>query len=77
MQQAHAQVDNKLGASQGANEAGKLARVLGHPPGFRRPRASATPAMPSFADRWSWFNDPRFNGSFPSRVLQFLYLGDL
>lgn len=77
MQQAHAQVDHKPGATQGANEAGKLANVLGYPPGFRRPRASTMPMMSTFADHQSWFNDPRFNGSFPSRVLQFLYLGDL
>jgi dual specificity MAP kinase phosphatase len=34
--------------------------------------------LPSlFEDHQSWFNDPRFDGSFPSRVLPFLYLGNL
>jgi dual specificity MAP kinase phosphatase len=48
-----------------------------YPEGFRRPRARTMPMMPAFTDHQSWFNDPRFNGSFPSRVLPFLYLGDL
>jgi dual specificity MAP kinase phosphatase len=48
-----------------------------YPNGFRRPRASTLPMMPAFADHQLWLNDPRFNGSFPSRVLPFLYLGDL
>ncbi|KAH7926072.1 hypothetical protein BV22DRAFT_1063654 [Leucogyrophana mollusca] len=40
-----------------------------------RPRAST---MPTFiADHQTWFNDARFDGSFPSRVLPFLYLGNL
>jgi len=73
MQQAQTQVDNKLSAG----EAGKTASVLGYPPGFRRQRASTMPMMSTFGDHQSWFNDPRFNGSFPSRVLPFLYLGDL
>ena len=51
--------------------------VLGYSPGYRRQRASTMPMMSTFADHQSWFNDPRFNGSFPSRVLSFLYLGDL
>ena len=43
-----------------------------------RPRASTSPWLPSlFGDHQSWFNDPRFDGSFPSRVLPFLYLGNL
>ncbi|KZV94697.1 hypothetical protein EXIGLDRAFT_736446 [Exidia glandulosa HHB12029] len=42
---------------------------------MRRTRAS-TSAVP-FAGHHSWFNDPRFDGSFPSRVLPFLYLGNL
>jgi dual specificity MAP kinase phosphatase len=43
-----------------------------------RPRASTSPWLPSlFADHQMWFNDPRFDGSFPSRVLPFLYLGNL
>ncbi|KAH7913498.1 hypothetical protein BJ138DRAFT_1134002 [Hygrophoropsis aurantiaca] len=45
-----------------------------HPP-LRRPRAST---MPTFiSDHQTWFNDARFDGSFPSRVLPFLYLGNL
>jgi dual specificity MAP kinase phosphatase len=28
-------------------------------------------------DHQTWFSDPRFDGSFPSRVLPFLYLGNL
>ncbi|KAE9399440.1 hypothetical protein BT96DRAFT_965626 [Gymnopus androsaceus JB14] len=50
----------------------------------RRPRASTSPWLPSlsgpgfgFGDHQSWFNDARFDGSFPSRVLPFLYLGNL
>jgi dual specificity MAP kinase phosphatase len=44
----------------------------------RRPRASTSPWLPSvFGDHQSWFADPRFDGSFPSRVLPFLYLGNL
>ncbi|KAF8626937.1 hypothetical protein AX17_006437 [Amanita inopinata Kibby_2008] len=43
-----------------------------------RPRANTSPWLPSFIrDHQSWFNDPRFDGSFPSRVLPFLYLGNL
>jgi dual specificity MAP kinase phosphatase len=43
-----------------------------------RPRASTSPWLPSlFKDHQAWFNDPRFDGSFPSRVLPFLYLGNL
>lgn len=75
MQQAQTQVDNKL--SKDSGEAVKTAHVLGYPPGFRRQRASTMPMMSTFGDHQSWFNDPRFNGSFPSRVLSFLYLGDL
>ncbi|KAH6913455.1 hypothetical protein BKA70DRAFT_1421722 [Coprinopsis sp. MPI-PUGE-AT-0042] len=44
-----------------------------------RPRANTSPWLPSAngGDHLSWFNDPRFDGSFPSRVLPFLYLGNL
>ncbi|KAG6906744.1 hypothetical protein DXG01_012296 [Tephrocybe rancida] len=43
-----------------------------------RPRANTSPWLPSSSgDHQSWFNDPRFDGSFPSRVLPFLYLGNL
>ncbi|TFK49728.1 hypothetical protein OE88DRAFT_1755506 [Heliocybe sulcata] len=44
----------------------------------RRPRASTSPALPTFVpSHETWFSDPRFDGSFPSRVLPFLYLGNL
>lgn len=44
----------------------------------RRPRASTLPPpLSSPSDHQVWFNDPRFDGSFPSRVLPFLYLGNL
>lgn len=45
----------------------------------RRPRAFTVPApeRPLWGDHQTWFNDPRFDGSFPSRVLPFLYLGNL
>jgi dual specificity MAP kinase phosphatase len=44
-----------------------------------RPRAKTSPWLStSFGgDHQTWFNDPRFDGSFPSRVLPFLYLGNL
>lgn len=76
MQQAQAQ-NEKPRVGQDANEFGKTTSVLGYSPGYRRQRASTMPMMPTFTDHQSWFNDPRFNGSFPSRVLPFLYLGDL
>src|SRR5258708_2188736 len=44
----------------------------------RRARACTSPMLPSHvADHQVWFDDPRFDGSFPSRVLPFLYLGNL
>ncbi|KAK0485049.1 hypothetical protein IW261DRAFT_1460251 [Armillaria novae-zelandiae] len=44
----------------------------------RRPRASTLPASSMLGwDHQTWFDDPRFDGSFPSRVLPFLYLGNL
>lgn len=51
----------------------------GRQTGVKRPRANTSPWLPSFhgGDHHSWFNDPRFDGSFPSRVLPFLYLGNL
>lgn len=43
-----------------------------------RPRASTLPPMSTVvSDHQTWFDDPRFDGSFPSRVLPFLYLGNL
>lgn len=44
---------------------------------IRRARASTSPMLPSFVDHEAWFNDSKFDGSFPSRVLPFLYLGNL
>lgn len=45
---------------------------------MRRPRASTLPPpLAAVGDHQLWFNDPRFDGSFPSRVLPFLYLGNL
>ncbi|KIK95225.1 hypothetical protein PAXRUDRAFT_827227 [Paxillus rubicundulus Ve08.2h10] len=41
----------------------------------KRPRASTLPTF--ISDHHSWFDDARFDGSFPSRVLPFLYLGNL
>jgi len=43
----------------------------------RRPRAQTSPLLPPHIDHQTWFSDPRFDGSFPSRVLPFLYLGNL
>ena len=37
----------------------------------RRPRANTLPPISSPCDHQLWFNDPRFDGSFPSRVLPF------
>lgn len=45
--------------------------------GARRPRSQTSPNLPPHVDHQTWFNDPRFDGSFPSRVLPFLYLGNL
>ncbi|CAE6457060.1 unnamed protein product [Rhizoctonia solani] len=42
-----------------------------------RARASTSPLLPAIVDHQTWFNDGRFDGSFPSRVLPFLYLGNL
>ncbi|TBU24429.1 hypothetical protein BD311DRAFT_671810 [Dichomitus squalens] len=44
-----------------------------------RPRSKTMPPqrIPPWRDHQVWFNDPRFDGSFPSRVLPFLYLGNL
>lgn len=41
----------------------------------RRPRANTLPSF--ISDHQTWFDDTRFDGSFPSRVLPFLYLGNL
>ncbi|KAI0822574.1 hypothetical protein BC628DRAFT_1421759 [Trametes gibbosa] len=49
------------------------------PPAPGRPRAHTMPPtrVPPWRNHQAWFNDPRFDGSFPSRVLPFLYLGNL
>lgn len=50
------------------------------PPQVRATRARALTSpvsLPSHVDHSAWFMDPRFDGSFPSRVLPFLYLGNL
>jgi dual specificity MAP kinase phosphatase len=52
------------------------AKVAGGAPRGRA-RASTSPMPQVWADHWAWFSDPRFDGSFPSRVLPFLYLGNL
>ncbi|KAI6025834.1 hypothetical protein F5J12DRAFT_903944 [Pisolithus orientalis] len=55
--------------------AGSEMRPAVQPRTLRRPRASTLPAF--IPDHQSWFDDARFDGSFPSRVLPFLYLGNL
>ncbi|KZT42199.1 hypothetical protein SISSUDRAFT_980478 [Sistotremastrum suecicum HHB10207 ss-3] len=42
-----------------------------------RNHSSSLPVLPHGADHYSWMNNPRFDGSLPSRVLPFLYLGNL
>ncbi|THG96393.1 hypothetical protein EW026_g5436 [Hermanssonia centrifuga] len=44
---------------------------------IKRRRATTLPQLSTPSDHQIWFNDPRFDGSFPSRVLPFLYLGNL
>lgn len=47
-------------------------------PPVQRARALTSPvSLPSHVDHSAWFMDPRFDGSFPSRVLPHLYLGNL
>lgn len=47
-------------------------------PPVQRARALTSPvSLPSHIDHSAWFMDPRFDGSFPSRVLPHLYLGNL
>ncbi|KAI1797056.1 hypothetical protein LXA43DRAFT_969611 [Ganoderma leucocontextum] len=55
------------------------ADVGAHPHTPVRPRAKTLPPTRTlpWKDHQVWFNDPRFDGSFPSRVLPFLYLGNL
>jgi dual specificity MAP kinase phosphatase len=63
----------------GASYSGGSGYQEGHQVVKGRPRANTSPWLPSLfgGDHQSWFNDPRFDGSFPSRVLPFLYLGNL
>ncbi|KAF8717927.1 Dual specificity phosphatase, catalytic domain, partial [Rhizoctonia solani] len=51
--------------------------VAASTPRKTRARASTSPLLPAIVDHQTWFNDARFDGSFPSRVLPFLYLGNL
>ncbi|EJU04824.1 hypothetical protein DACRYDRAFT_93238 [Dacryopinax primogenitus] len=51
--------------------------MMPKPKTAKRARASTSPSLPGFPDHQIWFDDPRFDGSFPSRVLPFLYLGNL
>ena len=55
------------------------ADIGAHPHTPVRPRAKTLPPTRTlpWKDHQVWFNDPRFDGSFPSRVLPFLYLGNL
>lgn len=47
-------------------------------PPVQRARALTSPvSLPSHMDHSAWFMDPRFDGSFPSRVLPHVYLGNL
>ncbi|EKM58639.1 uncharacterized protein PHACADRAFT_253113 [Phanerochaete carnosa HHB-10118-sp] len=74
-QSAH-QRDESSALSSGASVAENNNGVIGN---VRRPRASTLPPpiAKMVGDHQVWFNDPRFDGSFPSRVLPFLYLGNL
>ncbi|CAO3652123.1 unnamed protein product [Cunninghamella echinulata] len=39
--------------------------------------ASSSPPSPTQLQTYPWFYSPRFEGSFPSRIMPFLYLGNL
>lgn len=74
------------GGEGGSGDGDGLGRMIVPSQGFGhgghgfvgRPRASTSPMLPSLVDDHQvWFDDPRFDGSFPSRVLPFLYLGNL
>ena len=43
----------------------------------RRSNAAPPQVSPILHDNAIWFNHPKFDGSFPSRVLPYLYLGNL
>ncbi|KAI3609218.1 hypothetical protein WG66_010662 [Moniliophthora roreri] len=68
-----------LGGSLGVASGGAVVGPNSNGLRNRRPRANTSPWLPSLfgGDHHSWFNDARFDGSFPSRVLPFLYLGNL
>ncbi|QRW03750.1 Dual specificity phosphatase, catalytic domain [Ceratobasidium sp. AG-Ba] len=63
--------------SRGSSPVPAPAPVATSGPRRTRARASTSPLLPALVDHQTWFNDPRFDGSFPSRVLPFLYLGNL
>ena len=78
--QAHTHIPLQLSfQQQSASYSGGSGYQEGHQVVKGRPRANTSPWLPSLfgGDHQSWFNDPRFDGSFPSRVLPFLYLGNL
>jgi dual specificity MAP kinase phosphatase len=77
---AHTHIPLQLSFKQSsASYSGGSGFQEGHQVVKGRPRANTSPWLPSLfgGDHQSWFNDPRFDGSFPSRVLPFLYLGNL
>ncbi|KAI6042480.1 hypothetical protein EDC04DRAFT_2866696 [Pisolithus marmoratus] len=71
-------VEARLGAGNGNGQSRPRCYTYGS---RDIPRGLAGPTrhtLPSFIpDHQSWFDDARFDGSFPSRVLPFLYLGNL
>ena len=77
---AHTHIPLQLSLKQPSSSySGGSGYQEGHQVVKGRPRANTSPWLPSLfgGDHQSWFNDPRFDGSFPSRVLPFLYLGNL
>ncbi|RDX56941.1 hypothetical protein OH76DRAFT_1335288 [Lentinus brumalis] len=74
---ASASAANPLRTRSESNAHAPLVQMQMQLPG--RPRAQTMPPtrVPPWRDHQVWFNDPRFDGSFPSRVLPFLYLGNL
>ncbi|KAH7097386.1 hypothetical protein BKA62DRAFT_744835 [Auriculariales sp. MPI-PUGE-AT-0066] len=67
-------------SSSAPNTPTPLSSPPGTPSPQRRSRAATSAGSskaPLVTNHHSWFNDPRFDGSFPSRVLPFLYLGNL
>ncbi|GJE89850.1 dual specificity phosphatase domain-containing protein [Phanerochaete sordida] len=73
---AHAAQQRDEANALSSSAPGAEGAVLGG--NVRRPRAATLPPpIANVGDHQVWFNDPRFDGSFPSRVLPFLYLGNL